>query len=122
MKSLLVLLLLSLLLVTVTVGNYIYINDVSDRLLSKIQAIPAPNADDCSVRVAELIDFWEQTIDLVCLSVSYTVADRISEHAATLFACAECGDRYGFYSALALLRDAVGDLRRLESVSAGSLF
>ena len=121
MKSLSVLFVLLFLLLAATVGNYIYINDVSDQMLFKIEAIPHPDASDCKARIDELIDFWESELDTVCLSVSYTVADRISEHAATLSACVRSGDRYGFYYSLSLLRDAVGDLRRLESLSIGSL-
>jgi len=122
MKSLIILLILTLLLILSTAGNYLYINEVSDRLLSKIEAIPPPNEEGCRLRIDELIDYWEGKLDTVCLSVSYSVADRISEHAAALSAYAFSGDRHGFYYALALLRDAVGDLRRLESLSIGSLF
>lgn len=121
MKSLFILLFLLALLVSSTVGNCIYINEVSDQLLFQIDAIPHPDADDCCARISALIDFWEQNFDTVCLSVSYTVADRISEQAQTLLSCARIGDLYGFYQSLTLLRDAVEDMRRMEDLSVVSL-
>ncbi|MBQ9806024.1 MAG: hypothetical protein IJW49_05915 [Clostridia bacterium] len=121
MKSLILLLLLTACLLCGTVCNAIYINDVSNCLLGAIEALPQPESDDCIVQIRDLIGFWESNIDTVRLSVSYTVADRITEQAAVLEACAVCGDRFGFYSALELLRDAVEDMRRLEQVSVGNL-
>ena len=102
--------------------NYIYINEVSDTLCAKIEALPDISDPACTDAVAEIADYWERRVDYAGLSVSYVITDRVSEQAATLVACAECGDLYGFRTALALLRDAVGDLRRLESFSIGNIF
>ncbi len=121
MKSLIILLLLTATLLCGTICNAIYINDISDRLLLSIESLPPPDSADCSARIRDLIGFWEDEIDTVCLSVSYTVADRISEQAAVLLACSVCGDRFGFYSALALLHDAAEDMRRLEQISIENL-
>ena len=41
--------------------------------------------------------------------------------AAVLSACAACGDLFGYRSALALLQDAIGDVRRLEKISIENL-
>ena len=95
--------------------------EVSDQLLLQIEALPHPADEACHARVSALIDFWEQQFAAVCLSVSYTVADRITEHAQTLSAALQIGDLYGFYESLALLRDAVEDLRRMENLSVVSL-
>lgn len=101
--------------------NYIYINEVSDTLSAKIEALPDVNDPACAEAAAEIADYWEQRVDYAGLSVSFVITDRVSEQAATLVACAECGDLYGFRTALALLRDAVGDLRRLETFSIGNI-
>jgi len=122
MKGLLIVLIPLFLISGSITANYIYINEVSDQLLAEIDAIPTPDQPDCIARTAALVDAWEEEMNTVSLSVSYTITDRISEHAATLHACASCGDRYGFYTSLALLRDAVGDMRRLERFSIGNLF
>jgi hypothetical protein len=122
MRSLTILLILTALLLSATISNCIYINDISDRLLSKIEALPSPDAKEaCKIKIDDLIRFWEQNFDTVCLSVSYTVADRISEQAQTLLSCARIGDLYGFYQSLTLLRDAVEDMRRMEDLSVVSL-
>ena len=122
MKGLLIVLIPLFLLLGGITANYIYINEVSDQLLTEINAIPAPDQPDCIAKTAALVDAWEKEMDTVSLSVSYTITDRISEHAATLHACASCGDRYGFYTSLALLREAIGDMRRLECFSVRNLF
>ena len=122
MKGLILVLILVCLLLCGTLGNYIYINEVSDTLLRKVEALAPPDDAACASQLRELIDYWKGEVDTVCLSVSYTVADRISEHAETLAASVACGDRFGFYHSLSLLRDAIEDLRRMERPSLGTLF
>ncbi len=116
---------ISILLLLVMLGgigyNYIYINRVADELNTKIDALPEIGAEDCPARAAEIVDYWEEHADTVGLSVGYTVVDRVSEQAATLSACAACKDLFGYQTALALLRDAVGDMRRLERFGIGNL-
>ena len=114
-----------ILLIATLIGvgaNYFYINGVADELNARLDAIPAIGDPDCLDATQDLMDYWEAAIDTVNLSVGYTVVDRVSEQAVTLNACAACGDFYGFQTALALLRDAVGDMRRLERFSVGNLF
>lgn len=121
MKGTILLLLLTICLIGGTVCNAIYINEVSERLLGGINELPSPDSADCLSKIRELSDFWKSKLDLVSLSVSFPIADRISEHTAVLFACASCGDRFGYFSALELLRDAVEDMRRLEQFSIRNL-
>lgn len=102
--------------------NYIYINEVCDTLLEQIEEMPDVKDPDCLDAVKRLGNFWNARVDYAGLSASYVITDRISEQTETLIACAECGDLFGFRTALALLRDAVGDLRRLESFSIGNIF
>ena len=113
------------LLIAMLVGvgvNYVYINGVADELNTQIDAIPAIDHPKCLNITQDLQAYWEEKIDTINLSVCYTIADRVSEQAATLVACAACKDFYGFQTALALLRDAVDDMRRLERFSIGNLF
>ena len=121
MKSLIASLVLLILMLICVVWNYIYINEVFAEMNRLLDALPSVNSPDCEARAAAICDYWESRVDTVGLSVGYTVVDRVSEQAATLQACAACGDAYGFSTALALLRDALGDLRRLESFSIGNL-
>ena len=101
--------------------NYSYINNVANDMLSMLDALPSVDHNTCPSAASALVDYWEARADYVALSVSYSVTDRVSEQAVMLAACAACGDRYGYQTALALLRDAVGDMRRLEQFSIENL-
>lgn len=102
--------------------NYFYINRTADQLESALDTIPDIGDPRCLDAAQELLRDWEERVDWVGLSVSYPIVDRVSEQTVTLVACAECGDLYGFRTAMALLRDAVSDMRRLEKISLGNLF
>lgn len=103
-------------------GNYHYINSVANELDARLDALPDISSPDCNSEARALLSYWEEQMDFVGLSVSYPVVDRLNEQAVALLAATECGDLYGYRSALALLRDAVGDMRRLEKFSIGNLF
>lgn len=121
MKSLTVSLILLVLMLICVVWNYIYINEVSAQMDRLLDALPDVDSPDCTAHAARICDYWAAHVDTVGLSVCYTTVDRVSEQAATLQACAACGDSYGFSTALILLRDAIEDMRRLEAFSIGNL-
>lgn len=121
MKSLTVSLILLILMLICVVWNYIYINEVFDEMNRLLDELPDVNSPDCRAHATAICDYWESRVDTVGLSVCYTTVDRVSEQAATLQACAARGDVYGFSTAVALLRDAIGDMRRLEDFSIGNL-
>ena len=110
------------LLLGAIVCNYCFINRVASRLERALDAMPDVHSASCAEATRAFLAEWEKSVDLVGLSVSYPIVDRVSEQAITLVACAECGDLYGYRTALALLRDAVGDMRRLEKFSLENLF
>ena len=103
------------------VANYFYINKVADTLNEQLDSLPAVGEDGCEEEVKRLLDYWETQMDMVGLSVSFTTVDRVNEQVTVLLACAACNDVYGYQTALALLRDAIGDMRRLETFSIGNL-
>ena len=103
-------------------ANHLYINNVANEMLEKLEMLPDINAESCVESCNDLLDFWNKQVNLVELSVSYTLVDKVCEQAALLVACSECGDLYGYRSALELLRDAIGDMRRLEQLSLGNIF
>ena len=121
MKSFIITTVLLLALIGTVAVNHIYIKEVFDTVEVALDTLPDVGALDCIDKAVALQGYWEEQVDLVSLSVSYTIVDRICEQAATLVACAECGDLYGYRTALALLRDAVGDMMRFESPSFGAL-
>ncbi len=101
--------------------NAIYINKVTTHLQTALDELPDILSPDCRERAQELLKYWEKHEPYVCLSVSFTMIDRLTEQAILLSSCAECGDVYGFQSALSLLKDCVRDVRRLEQFSVANL-
>lgn len=94
--------------------NAFYINRVSDRLLEKLESLPDITNENCIAAAEELYQDWMKQSKLAEMSVSYPILDRVTEQAALLVTCAKCKDHYGYRSAIALLTDAVEDMRRLE--------
>ena len=121
MKSFTVSLLLAALLLGCIVLNNLYINRLADRLLDQLDALPPLDDEHCIEQVDALLANWDAEVEFVRLSVCYPVVDRVCEQATTLLACAECHDLYGYRTALALLRDAIGDMRRLEVLSISNI-
>ncbi len=105
------------LLLALIVFNVLYINKVETDMENRLDALPDWNSPTLLSSVNELRDFWERQYPLVGLSTRYTLTDRVSEHAATLVACVECGDLFGYRTALALLSDAIDDISRTERFS-----
>ena len=121
MKSFLITTLLLLMLITGVAVNHVYIKEVYEKMNTALDALPDADTKSCLEAAIALQGYWEAQVDCVSLSVSYAVVDRICEYAATLVACAECGDVYGYRTALALLRDSLGDMMRFEKPSLGTL-
>ena len=118
MKSFLVSLVLIVLMIGGVTANCIYINKVGNRIQESTEQLPIPSDVDCLRMASELEKQWKKDAQWIHISVNHTIVDRIGEQASTLVACAQSGDLYGFYTARALLWDAVEDMRRLEHVQA----
>ena len=113
-----------LLLVAMLIGvaiNYIYINEATDAILARLDAIPDISDPACVPAALALQRDLAQELDLIGLSVGYSIVDRLCEQSITLCACAQSGDRYGFSTALALLYDAVEDVRHMERFAISNL-
>ncbi len=121
MKSLAATLILLSCLLALSVINYHHVNGAVREMEQRLDALP-PVGDPLCPRQSEAIcAYWERQARMVELTVSYPFVDRVCEQAALLAACAAVGDAYGFYSAKALLYDALNDLARAERVSLESL-
>ena len=121
MRSFIISLVLAVILLVCIVLNNFYINRLADQMLEQLDALPCIDDPACISQAQTLLANWDEQVEYVRLSVGYTVVDRVCEQATTLLACAECGDFYGFQTALALLRDAIGDMRRLEVISISNI-
>ena len=98
--------------------NCSYINNVGEKIEATVDQLPDPTSPQCLALAKELESDWKNQSKWIHISVNHTIVDRIGEQIATLVACAECGDLHGFYTARALLLDAVGDMKRLERITA----
>ncbi|MBQ8345780.1 MAG: hypothetical protein IJY42_05910 [Clostridia bacterium] len=121
MKSLIATVLLLVLMLGAVVGNFFYINITADTASALLGQLPRSLQKDCVPKAEELLQFWESHAHTVTLSVGYTLADRVTEQAKLLLSAAECGDLYGYQTALTLLEDAISDMRRLEQFSIENL-
>ena len=102
--------------------NAVYVHRVAGELNARVDAIAALPCSESYASALELSAYWRRHRNIAGLSVSYTVIDRVSETAESLVAAAEAGDVFGRQQAIAMLRDAVEDLERLETFSIGNLF
>lgn len=117
MKSFAVALILLLSALCGIVLNCIYINNVANKIENDLETLANNPIDENCIRQAKsILEYWKKNVEFVEVSVAYSIADRVSEQAVTLVACAEAGDLYGFRTAYVLLRDAIEDMRRLEKL------
>ena len=117
MKSFVITMILLVAMLLGIVSNSLYINNVVNRMQEMLDGLPSPTHPSCGEQARALLDFWNTHTKYVNLSINYLIADRVTEQAYLLVSAAEAGDLYGYAAALTLLRDAVEDLRRLESLT-----
>ena len=118
MKSFAATLILALIMLIGIFLNALYINNVGTLLESSVENLPSPTEADCLTHAEQLERAWNDHSKRIHISVNHLIVDRIAEQLATLVACAEVKDVYGFYTARALLLDALGDMRRTERIGA----
>ena len=122
MRSLIVTIILASVMLLGATANFVYVNRVSDAMNEFVDAIPNVGDPLCVEKTTALCQIWEENAPLIGLSVGFQTIDKLSEHCYTLRSCAEVGDVYGYYTALALLKDSIDDVRRLEQFSIENLF
>ena len=116
MKMFILTLFLFLLMLFLIVTNAIYINRMTSELDERVERLSPFGSARCEAEVVDLQKHWQKQVDLASLSASFLVVDHVSEQIATMLACTRCGDLYGYQTALALLTDAIDDLRRMEGI------
>ncbi len=122
MRSLIATIVLCCVMFLAATANFIYVNRIADAMSELADAIPDVDEPMCVEKADELCQKWEKNAPIIGLTVGFQTIDKLSEHCQTLRSCAEVGDVYGYYSALALLKDSIDDVRRLERFSMENLF
>ena len=117
MKVLVLTLLLFALMLTAMAINGIYINNVTDSLLRKLEELPPPEDTECRAALLAVREEWDAHAAVIRLSAGYANRDRVEEQMELLSSCLDVGDVFGYYNALTLLQDALEDLRRHEKLT-----
>lgn len=118
MKSFAATVILAVIMLAGIFTNATYINNVGSRFETAVESLPNPSEADCLSCSEQLEKDWNNHSKWIHISVNHLIVDRIAEQFATLVACAEIKDVYGFYTARALLLDALEDMRRTERIGA----
>jgi len=109
--------------VVLVIVNALYVGRTVEELTSRLDALPkAPDGTATPLEIATLRELLESKEALLGLSVSYAVMDKVTEALRSLEAAAREGDVYQYGETLALLRDLIEDIGRLEKVEVRNLF
>ena len=119
MKMFFLTLFLFILMLFLIVTNAIYINRMTSELDERIECLGDVRSPRCADDVAALQKYWQRQVPLASLSASFFAVDRVTEQISLLLVAAENRDLCGYRSALAMLTDAVDDLRRMEGIEFG---
>lgn len=84
-------------------------------------ALPPTPDGTTTDRLDELAQVFERRETALSVSVSFPLLDRVREQITAVRAYAEAGSTAEYTAAVALLRDAVRDMARLEHVSARNI-
>ena len=117
MKVLVATLILLGLMLCVLIANAIYINNVTDSLLQKLEELPDPQDGACLSALLSLQEEWKKHADVIRLSSGFATWDRVEEQMELVVSCVRAGDLFGYQNALTLLKDSLEDLRRHERIS-----
>lgn len=84
-------------------------------------ALPPTPDGTVSDRLDELAQVFERRETALSVSVSFPLLDRVREQITAVRAYAEAGSVAEYTAAVALLRDAIRDMARLEHISARNI-
>lgn len=121
MKTFFVSISIFLLLISVIIMNSFYINRISEQLMSAAKKITAPNGDR-SIALSDFSNLWHKNRNKISLSVNYVYIENIGERLAAVKAAHLRGDNDMFLHELAMLKEEIRELNRLERFSSINLF
>ena len=101
--------------------NFIYINNVSNRMIGMAAGAPSLGEEGCLEAIEELDKYWEKNHNIVRLSVSFTELNLISNALVSMKTFAEQENSSEYENARELLINAIHEMRRLESFNISSI-
>lgn len=103
-------------------GNAVYVCHATEALLAELDALPAvPNPGETPAAVAAVRENFERRSPLLGITVSHSVLDRVRESLVLLETQARTDAPADYASTLALLRELVREIARLEKLSATNI-
>ena len=116
MKQFFIIIIIFALLVTLTVMNNIYINNIAEKLAQK--AVSLPSADDplCAEKADELYEIWNKNIKRISFSVPFDILNDFTDMVTSMCLYAEHGDTEKFENERRLFLGAMNRITRLEKI------
>ena len=108
--------------ISIIIFNCIYINNVSEALLSYVDMAENTEISQSSQITKEIQSFWRDECSKVSFSVSYTVIDRVEDYVTVLSAASNNQDAAKYKETLMLLRGVAEEISRLERLSFSNIF
>lgn len=122
MRGSLIALVILVLIVGTVWGNAAYVCHATESLLAELDALPAvPNPGETPTAVAAVQENFERRSPLLGITVSHSVLDRVRESLVLLETQARTDAPADYASTLALLRELVREIARLEKLSATNI-
>ena len=117
MKSFYIALALLALLAVAIALNYLYINNVSNRLLEITSTISHATNDEIGRHIYEIYSYWSEEKNKISMSVGYVTLDKIDDTISSLQVAYLNDEKYEFEHYLAILENSARELARLEHFS-----
>ena len=119
MKAFLASILLFFVLLSLIIGNAVYVHRVSAHIRDVLERMDESNAEES---LSALEAYWQRHRKYVALSVSYRELDHLCELLLSLRATLESENREDFTLYRKIAIDAADELSRLERFSIENLF
>ena len=117
MKSFYIALAMLALLVLAIALNYLYINNVSNRLLEMTSTVCNSSIKDRGKHIDEIYSYWSEEKNKISMSVGYVTLDKIDDTISSLRVAYLSDEEYEFDHYLAILENSARELARLERFS-----
>lgn len=121
MKGFAVMLVIFMLMTGVLIVNYIYINNVADRLYAMTSQVPGIGEEGCYKQLSLIDEYWQNNHDTVGLSVSFIELNRVSDGITAMKSYAISGDSTQLECTRELLLNAIHEMSRLEAFTIGNI-
>lgn len=108
-------LLLFLLLTAIAVMNFLYINNVGNKLTEMTRSVAVGGS------ALELRQYWEAQLSPVSITVSNSAIERLTDAIDTLVCYVESGRDEEIARSIAITLNAIEGIRRLERISISNL-